>query len=222
MELSIDTASDLASVALSREGRLEAAITWQCRRAQSVELLPTIDRLLRQAGAAKQDLTAAFVCLGPGGYTGLRAGVATAQGLAFALGLATAGVSRLELDAAVLYASDRPIVPLHSAGRGEMAWAVYESTDEGLRELRSPALSLPEALVEQAPPDALFCGEVTPEVAELIALQLPSAKIAPPHEKGRAVDLARIGFQRLAAGKGVEPALLRPLYLREPVIGPPR
>ena len=78
MELSIDTASEMASLAVSREGVLQAEITWRCRRNHTVELLPTIERLLAQAGASKADLTAVFVCTGPGMYTGLRVGVSTA------------------------------------------------------------------------------------------------------------------------------------------------
>ena len=53
MELSIDTASDLASIALSREGRVEAESSWRCDRNHTVELLPAIDRLLADAGVRR-------------------------------------------------------------------------------------------------------------------------------------------------------------------------
>src|SRR5712692_8483879 len=99
MELSIDTASEVASIALSREGELVAEITWRCHRNHTVELLPTIEKLLTQAGATKDDLAAVFVSTGPGMYTGLRVGVSVAQGLARALSLPALGVGRLELDA---------------------------------------------------------------------------------------------------------------------------
>ena len=99
MELSIDTASELASVALSQEGALVAECTWRCRRNHSVELLPSVDRLLAQASVDKTSLSAIFVSTGPGMYTGLRVGIATAKGLARALGLPLVGVGRLELEA---------------------------------------------------------------------------------------------------------------------------
>ena len=86
MELSIDTASQVASVGVSDQGGLVAEITWRCRRNHTVELLPTIDKLLAQAGAAKEEIEAVFVCTGPGMYTGLRVGVSTAKGLASAWG----------------------------------------------------------------------------------------------------------------------------------------
>src|SRR3989304_3382514 len=81
----------MASLAPSPEGALQAEVPGRCRRNHTVELLPTIDRLLAQAGTAKADLTAVFVCTGPGMYTGLRVGVSTAQGLAYALKLPVAG-----------------------------------------------------------------------------------------------------------------------------------
>ena len=101
MELSIDTASELASVALSQEGALVAECTWRCRRNHSVELLPSVERLLAQAGADKTALSAIFVSTGPGMYTGLRVGIATAKGLARALGIPLVGVGRLDLEAHV-------------------------------------------------------------------------------------------------------------------------
>src|SRR3972149_2683128 len=89
----------MASLALSSEGTLQAEVTWRCRRNHTVELLPTIDRLLAQAGVTKGGLAAVFACTGPGMYTGLRVGVSTAQGLAYALKLPVVGIGRLEVDA---------------------------------------------------------------------------------------------------------------------------
>jgi tRNA threonylcarbamoyladenosine biosynthesis protein TsaB len=119
MELSIDTASDLASVAVSRKGAVVDEVTWRCERNHTVELLPAIDRLLAEAKVEKNALTAVFVTTGPGMYTGLRVGIATAKGLARALGLPLVGVGRLELDAYPHAAFDGAIVAVHRAGRGD-------------------------------------------------------------------------------------------------------
>jgi tRNA A37 threonylcarbamoyladenosine modification protein TsaB len=59
LELSIDTASSLASIALTREGRLVAEQTWDCGRHHSAQLLPAIDALLTQRAFSKDDLRAA-------------------------------------------------------------------------------------------------------------------------------------------------------------------
>ena len=75
MQLSLDTASDLASIALSREGDIVAERSWHCHRNHTVEMLPAIDRLLTESGVTTRDLTAVFVSTGPGMYTGLRVGI---------------------------------------------------------------------------------------------------------------------------------------------------
>jgi len=215
MELSIDTASELASVALSREGRLVADIAWRCQRNHTVVLLPTIEELLANAGVEKRELGAVFACTGPGMYTGLRVGISVAQGLARALGVLALGVGRLELDAYPHAGFDGPIVAVHRAGRGELAWASYRGGP--WRELTPPKLSRPEELAKAMEEGSLIVGEVEDAFAEMLE---GSATVAEVTEAGRARALADLGFARLQAGEEVEPALLRPIYLRPPAIGP--
>lgn len=215
VELSIDTASNLASIAVSREGRVQAGTTWHCERNHTVELLPAIDKLLRNGRVDKSGLTAVFVCLGPGMYTGLRVGISVAQGLARALALPAIGVGRLELDAYPHAAFDGQIIAIHRAGRGELAWATYQSNP--WRELTPPRLSKPEQLAEAVPQGSLLTGEIDETLATLLR---DRAAIAEPSTEGRARSLAALAYPRLKAGDTAEPALLRPIYLRPPAIGP--
>jgi len=215
MELSIDTASELASVALSREGSLVRDIAWRCKRNHTVELLPRIEQLLNEAGIRKANLTAVFVSIGPGMYTGLRVGVSVAQGLSRALVIPAVGVGRLELDAYPQRALDGPIVAVHRAGRGELAWASYQ--DGPWRELSPPRLSSPEELTGVVGEGALVVGEIDERLSDL--LQGRKVTLRGPALEGRARSLARIGFARLSSGELAEPALLRLVYLRPPAIG---
>ena len=220
MELSIDTASEIASVTLSREGVLEAEVTWRCRRNHTAELLPTIKRLLSQAGTTKQELAAVFACTGPGMYTGLRVGVSTAQGLGYALKLPVIGVGRLELDAYQHAVFPGRIVAVHRAGRGELAWAAYRSRP--WRQVTAPRLDWPAEVVRRARGRSLFCGEVDDELAAVIEEALGDKAViaAPAASVRRAASLAELGYRRLAAGEGREPGALRVVYLRPPAIGP--
>jgi tRNA threonylcarbamoyladenosine biosynthesis protein TsaB len=217
MELSIDTASDLASIALSREGRVQAERTWRCERNHTVELLPAIDTLLTDDGIGRAELTAVFVSLGPGMYSGLRVGISIAQGLARGLGIPALGVGRLELDAYPHAGHPGPVVAVHRAGRGELAWATYQGGP--WREVTPPQLSKPEALAEAVPEGALVTGEVDEPLAALLR---DRASVAEPPSEGRARSLAALAHPRLQAGDAAEPALLRPIYLRPPAIGPQR
>lgn len=215
-ELSIDTASEMASVALSREGVLVAEVTWVCRRNHTVELLPTIDRLLGHMNIAKLDLTAVFVCTGPGMYTGLRVGVTIAKGLAHALGVPLVGVPRLELDAYPHAAFDGDIVAVHNATRGELAWAAYRGNP--WHEITAPQLSKPAELAGTIIEPTLVIGEIderlTSHLGAMAIVASPAASVR------HAAALAELGYARLAAGQTDEPALLKPIYLRPPAIGP--
>jgi tRNA threonylcarbamoyladenosine biosynthesis protein TsaB len=222
VELAIDTASELVSIGLSREGQLMAEITWLCRRNHTVELLPSIERLLAQGSVGKGDLSAIFVCLGPGTYTGLRVGISTVQGLAYALRLPVVGVGRLELDAYPHAAFPGPIVPVHRAGRGELAWALYRGGP--WREVCAPRLSTPAALARHLRRRTLVVGEVDEGLASFLTEATGGkATVAPAAARvRRAAGLAELGFARLQAGGATSPALLRPLYLRPPAVSPPR
>lgn len=221
MELSIDTAGDWAGVALSEEGRIKVELTWHCPRTHSVELLPTVESLLARAGVGKDDISAVFVCNGPGGYAGLRAGVSTAKGLAFALEIPIVGVGRLEIDAYQHASYPGAVCPVHRAGRGQVAWALYQGPPAEWRELIAPRLTAPQSMLSELPAGALFCGEVSEELAALIASEGRELRVASPAASlRRAGFLAELGYRRLKDGRTDDARTLLPLYLREPAIGP--
>jgi tRNA threonylcarbamoyladenosine biosynthesis protein TsaB len=220
MELTIDTASaDLASITLSAEGGLLAELTWRCFRNHSVELMPTIQGLLYQMNVAKEHLGALFVCIGPGSYTGLRVGVSAAKGLAFGLGLPLFGVGRLAADAYAHAAYPGPVCAIHRAGRDRFAWAVYRRVEDDWREESPPRLSSVDELVAQTPTDALFCGEIGVDVRERLEGRRYAVGMASVRRAG---FVAELGWQRLLAGDNGDVNSVRPIYLREPAIGPTR
>lgn len=121
MLLGLDTTTERLHLAL-----VDGAKAWtrclpmEIGRSHSAALLPGLDGLLREAGATPQDLTGCAACVGPGGFTSLRIGVATAEGLALT-GLPTWGFSAFELRARALRCArqDDPIWILLDGQRGE-------------------------------------------------------------------------------------------------------
>jgi tRNA threonylcarbamoyladenosine biosynthesis protein TsaB len=93
--LAFDTATDLATSALVDDGEVLGE-----RVSRAVTLLEDVDALVRQAGARTRDIEALAVGIGPGSFTGVRVGLATARGLALALDIPIAGVSTLDALAA--------------------------------------------------------------------------------------------------------------------------
>src|SRR5437879_4177312 len=111
LTLAFDTATDVATSALVREGDVLGE-----RSSRAVTVLADADELLREAGFAPTDLDLIAVGVGPGSFTGLRIGLAAARGLALALDLPVAGVSTL----AALAAGAPDAVPVIDARRREV------------------------------------------------------------------------------------------------------
>ena len=215
-ELAIDTASAEGALAVVDGDVLLAERRWTVATNYSQELLAGIDAVLRDAGVARDDLAAIVVDAGPGGYGGLRSGVATAQGLAFALDVPLAGVSRLELAAFPHLGGGRPVVAVHDAGSGRVAWAAYAATGGVPSVLVAPRLGSVEDCVRDAPTGALWCGEVTAELAAARdAARTGDGDVPPDDNVRRAADLVRLARLHDAYS---DPALVDVVYLRPPPI----
>lgn len=111
LTLAFDTATDVATVALVRDGAVLGE-----RRSRAVRILGDVDDLLAAADASSSDVDRLVVGTGPGSYTGLRMGLVTARTLALALEVPVAGVSTL----AALAAGSPGATPVLDARRGEV------------------------------------------------------------------------------------------------------
>jgi tRNA threonylcarbamoyladenosine biosynthesis protein TsaB len=224
LSVAIDTASDLAGVALSEDGALLGSATWRTRQNHSKELLPTLDWLLGRHDRAKEDIGAIFVCLGPGSYAGLRVGLSTAKALAYGFGVPIIGVGRLAADAYYpALASGRRVVAVQAAGRAELAWAVYRGGQPGeLNELSPPSLSPAAELIAVLEADDLVCGEVEKLDAETVSAITSRGARVVLAQGARVLAVADLAWQRLQRGDVDNADTLVPLYLRAPAIGPQR
>lgn len=222
LTVAIDTTADIAGVALFGGDTLISELTWYSRQSHSRDLLPGLDWLLERAGRDKGEIEAVVVCLGPGSYAGMRVGVSTAKALAYGFGASLAGIGRLEADAlAFAGASAGRVIPVHAAGRAELAWAAYESDEAGLQhESIAPRLTPIEELPDQIQPNDLVCGDLASLPAAFVdALRGRDIRLVAAHPS-RVVAVGRLGLPRLAAGYRDDPNSLAPMYLRAPAIGP--
>jgi tRNA threonylcarbamoyladenosine biosynthesis protein TsaB len=187
--LAFDTATDVATSALVSDGEVLGE-----RTSRAVTVLEDIDALLRQAGAHTRELEGLAVGIGPGSFTGVRIGLATARGLALALGVPVAGVSTLD----ALAAGAPGAVPVVDARRGE----VFVLQGE-------PRVLLPDQL--KLPSGTVCVGSGA--IRYRSVLEAAGAEI-PPDQDERHVPRARFHAQ-LARDFG--PAeQVEPLYLRVP------
>ncbi|MFC1962818.1 tRNA (adenosine(37)-N6)-threonylcarbamoyltransferase complex dimerization subunit type 1 TsaB [Chloroflexota bacterium] len=224
MQLAIDTSNDYAGLALAREGKVIAEITWKAGQNHTTGLLPALLDLLRLAQVGPDSLSSISVALGPGSYNGLRAGLSTAKGLAFALDIPLVGIGTLEIEAYPHYPSTLPICPVHNAGREEIAAALYQWQDGKGQELEAPHLTTIPALIRKTDKATIFCGELTDDIVSQIKASLGHlAVIYPPVVTPRRVGfLTLLAWQRLSEDRSDDPATLQPLYLRGPAITTPK
>ncbi len=213
--LALDTATLVSSVALAGPQRLLAELTIQTKKTHSERLMPHIEQLLALADTDKAAIGAIAVSIGPGSFTGLRIGLATAKALAYALNIPIVGVPTL---AALAFGCPVPgavLAPTMDAQKGNIYIALYRWRNGSLDEVTPPAVMPHEAAACLAgrPEPVLLLGEA----AELYADTFRQAGIAlaEPHiAMPRAGSVALLGARLLAAGERQDVMDLEPLYIR--------
>lgn len=220
--LGIDTATNLGTVAVVVDGRLRAEIAGYVRARHGETLLPHVERALALAGLEPAELDLVAVGLGPGSFTGLRVGVATAKGLALARGTPLVGVGTLRVVARGVGVGGTLVAPVLDARRGEVFAAVYSITGAGSSEVLAPVHGAPEAVAarlrEAVGQGVLLalCGEGLRRYQDVLLPALGRPHIVAPavHDVPRAALLVVEGEQRYHDHGADELATVEPLYLR--------
>jgi tRNA threonylcarbamoyladenosine biosynthesis protein TsaB len=188
--------------------------------AHSAELLPALERLLEQGGTGWDEVTAIAVGVGPGTFTGLRIGLATARGLGQGLGVPLHPVSSLEALAAGIAAGagavpGTPVLPLIDAKRGQVFASLHLAGDPLRQEWGPLALSpgdLDERIARAAQPP-LAAGDWALESTE--RLERAGAVVPAPESGLHAIDPLQVC--RLAReADPCAPERVHPVYVRQP------
>jgi tRNA threonylcarbamoyladenosine biosynthesis protein TsaB len=174
------------------------------------DLLPRAAEVMERAGAGFADLDAIAVGVGPGTFTGLRIGIATARGLAHAHGLELRPVSSLAALAAGIEAPLR--LPLIDARRGEVFGALHDGDGERWDEF----VAAPEAVAERARDagiNPVAAGDGSVRFREV--LEAAGVRVAPDGSEAHAVRALHV-CRLAAAVRPVAPEAVLPNYLRAP------
>jgi tRNA threonylcarbamoyladenosine biosynthesis protein TsaB len=220
--LALDTSTRAGSVAVRRDGVTVHAQVGNVDRPHATRLPSDLVAALREVGAHLDDVTLLAACLGPGAFTGLRVGIATIQGIAFAGGLPTVGVSALDALAFAALNGEREEVAVWLDGaRGEVFAARYRrdpGATFGVVALGEPTAAKPEAVLDAWEHDEwqtphLWIGEGAVLHRDVIARRAPDAEIAVT-DVPRAALVAELGERAFARGLAGPPHALRPVYVR--------
>lgn len=219
--LGIESAALVASVAIIDENVTIAEYTTNFKKTHSETLLPMLDEIVKMTGVDIKELSAIAISGGPGSFTGLRIGAASAKGLGLALDLPLIHVPTLDAMALNIYSSDALIVPIMDARRNQVYTGIYKN-DHQLEVVReSMAVSIDELLDILREIDKeekiVFLGDGVPVFREYIDENFEIAHdFAPANlNRQRASNIAMLGMEMFKEGKTMVSDDMRPEYLRK-------
>lgn len=218
--VAVDTATTSLSVAVLDNDSVLVEKTFVSQETHSKHLHQTIKSVLDMAGICVESVDAFAVTIGPGSFTGLRIGVSTVKGLAFALQKPVVAVSTLEALAWPFLLSSMIICPIIDARRGEVYMARYMSQEGekgALRVIEKEILSSPEKMGEGLNEPVILVGSGATAYREILKKRLGSlAHFAPVHMNSvRGAVVGELGFKKLAKKEYDDVSSLSPLYIRK-------
>jgi tRNA threonylcarbamoyladenosine biosynthesis protein TsaB len=145
--LGIETATEQVGVAIGGHEGVIASFEVARGRRHAEILTPAIEFVCRQADIGLDEFGVVAVDVGPGLFTGMRVGIAAAKALAQALRIPMIGISSLDLLAFPCRHTDRVVVPVIDARKGEVFWAMYRQVPGGLQQVAPPTVGPVDELV---------------------------------------------------------------------------
>lgn len=217
--LGIDTATDQVSVAIGGHEGVLGSVTLARGRRHAETLAPAVDFLRQQTGIGLDELGVVAVDVGPGLFTGMRVGVATAKAMAYALRIPVIGVPSLDLVAFPLRMTSRLIVAAVDARRGELFYAFYRPVPAGVQRVTPHQVGTPQEVASQivaVGEECLLVGDGARRYADefegLSEVILADQEVAHPS----AASLVQLAHAQALREEFVNVWELEPLYLRKP------
>ncbi len=220
--LGIESTAGVASVAITDNGRTTALFTTDTGNTHSATLLPMIESSLKVAGIKVSDLDLISVSAGPGSFTGVRIGAATAKGLAFADNIPCVGVSSLAAMAENLRDLEGIVCPVINARSGRVYTALFKCepgraprrlTDDDVLPTEELA-----SLLEKYKGDAVY---FTGDAYDVVKDAVPSRDTPAAIRRQSAAGVAALGERTFREATGAErermtAEALAVIYLRKP------
>ncbi len=213
MLLAVDTSSFHAGIALYDGAQVVVEVLWPAARRHTAELAPMVRRALAWVQVEKPK--ALGVAIGPGAFSGLRAGVALVKALALAWHLPVVGVFTLDVVAAALPPTPGvPLVATVPIGRGRFAAAWYRTRGKQWRAESRPELFTAQELSQRLTEPTWVCGEFDAEQRAILAKNRHIRLGTPAQCTRRPGLLAELAWHAWQRGHVDDPTTLVPFYVR--------
>jgi tRNA threonylcarbamoyladenosine biosynthesis protein TsaB len=210
--LNIDTATDKASVCLSRDGAALDCVMNDSQQEHASWLHVAISKMLIRHNFQAADLAAVAVTIGPGSYTGLRVSLSAAKGLCYALSIPLIAVSTLEVTAYAVRSEAKDLIcAMIDARRMEVFTAIF---DKSMHLVSAPSATIIDdksfdKFLEAR--DILFCGNAVPKTRNIINSEKASFSNTPATAK----HLGEISLQYFLKKQFSDLAYVEPFYIKE-------
>ncbi len=215
--LGIETATEQVGVSLGGHEGVIATFEVARGRRHAEILTPAIEFVCAQADIELDELGCIAVDVGPGLFTGMRVGLAAAKALALALRIPMIGISSLDLLAFPVRHTDRVVVPVIDARKGEVFWAMYRQVPGGVQQVNPPTVGPVDDLVADLlarSQDTLCVGDGADRYRDDILEGFHCEISSPVHPSPGA--LVQLAHARALREEWVRPDEIEPLYLRAP------
>lgn len=214
--LTLQTATPAASIALTEDDLLLAEFSLAVKRTHAEWLMGALETLLQEAGFTPPDIDGFGIVAGPGAFTSLRVGMATAKGMALATGRPLLSVSSLQTLAMQVPFAGMPVCAMLDARKREVYTAVFDWSSGRLEMFGEERVMTPERLCEELPGETVFIGEGAVAYRTLLTRRLgPRAHFAPAVlNLPRAATAGLLAYQQWQDGRLLQPEQAVPVYLR--------
>lgn len=214
--LGVDTSTLTGGVALLHKGELIGESVLNIRTTHSERLLPALEALLEQAEVTTDKLNGIAVVTGPGSFTGIRIGVATAKGLAYALKLPLVGLTTLEAFGEQFRFFSGLVIPLIDARRHRVYWQAFKQGNPCLTPRHGDLADVLAYCQELTGDDVLFVGDGALAYQVEILEKLPQAVFPPqPFSLLRPSAAANLGYKHLVQETAGDAFSVNPTYMRK-------
>lgn len=215
--LALETSTEFGSVALLADRSVLCECGFGGGITHTERMLPAIEWVLGRSRVRRNEISAVAVGIGPGSFTGLRIGLTTGKGLAWALQLPLIGISSLQALTANLSSSLEDICSMLDARKGELYWGRYRFERGTCVSLADERVSPLRRAYEEFPGPAVFIGTGAVRYrSEIESLWGERARFADPLDAfPRAGRTGLLAWERLSRGEHDDLRTLLPHYLRK-------
>ena len=218
--LAIDSSSVVATVAITDEEKIIAEYSVNHKKTHSQTLLPMIEEIVKMAEINIDELDAIAVSGGPGSFTGLRIGSATAKGIAFAIKKPIIHIPTIDGLAYNMYGTNRIVCPIMDARRNQVYTGLYRfENDEFITIEAQSQKDIMDVIksVNEIGKSVVFLGDGTSIYKEIITKNINvDCQFAPIHmNMQRASSVAALAVKYYNEGKVIESSEHKPDYLRK-------